>query len=150
MLSQVFSDWEEKRYFLPHTLRSFRGFSKSHWNLIERHVMQAELIKKGKKSSYLIFGAVLGQIGLLLKYSIKNRKGFHSFAEIHMKSEQKNYLYCHWLSGQSYFSQLQKCMNWKHCVYYKMKYSKSEKLNYNHLFLSIYWMGSAQNYLKFI
>ena len=73
--------------------------------------MQAELIKKGRKSSYLIFGTVLGQIGLLLKYSIKTRHGFHSFAEIHMNSEQRNYLYCHWLSGQSHFSQLQKCMN---------------------------------------
>ena len=73
--------------------------------------MQAELIKKGKKSSYLTFGAVLGKIGLLLKYSIKNMQGFQSFAEIHVDSEQRNYLYRHWLSGQSHFSQSQKCMN---------------------------------------
>ena len=52
--------------------------------------MQAYLIKKGKKFMYLTFGAVLGQIGLLLKYSIKNRQGFHSFAEINMHSEQRN------------------------------------------------------------
>ena len=36
--------------------------------------MQAYLIKKGKKFMYLTFGAVLGQIALLLKYSIKNRQ----------------------------------------------------------------------------
>ena len=60
---------------------------------------------------YLTFGAVLGQIGLLLKYSIKNKQDFHSFVEIHVDSQERNYLSRHWLSGQSHFSQSQKCMD---------------------------------------
>ena len=123
MLSQVFSDWEEKKYFFPRTLRSLRWFSKSHW-VTMRQVMQPYLIKKGKTFSYLIFGAVLGQIGLLLKYSRKDRQGFHSFAEIYVDREQRNYLCRHWHSSKSHFSQLQKCMNWKHCVYYKTSIQK--------------------------
>ena len=50
-----------------------------------------------------MFVAILGQIGLLLKYSMKNRQGFHSFAEIHVDSEQWNYLSRNWLSAGSHF-----------------------------------------------
>ena len=71
MLPQVFSDSEEKKILLQ-ILRSLRGFSKSQWDLIERQVMQKKLIKKGKISSYLIFGAALEQqIGSLLKFNKK-------------------------------------------------------------------------------
>ena len=63
--------------------------------------MQTQLIKKRqKKSSYLIFGTVLGQIGPVLKYSIKNMQGLHSFAEMPVVSKQWKYLYHDQLSSQ--------------------------------------------------
>ena len=56
--------------------------------------MQNQQIKKGKKSLYLIFGAVLEQVGLLLKYSVKIGRVF-ALAEIAVDSEQQNYLSRH-------------------------------------------------------
>ena len=92
----------------------------------------------------MIFDVVLGQIGLLMKYSIKNRQGFHSFAEIHVEVLNSEMVYA--ITGFLFRVIFPSHKNvWIESTMCTTKWSIQKAKSYIiTTFFSIYWMDSVQ------